>query len=79
MTAAARPLIAILCIFFLGILAIAQAAGLATGIPDWYVERFIELAGAYFITWSGMREYWKRRDRRVPLIPDTGGQDNVAK
>ena len=59
--AAARPLIAVLCVFFLGVLAVAHAAGAAPGLPDWYAERFAELAMAYFIMWSGLREYWKRK------------------
>lgn len=60
----ARPLIAILGYFVLVVLAIATAAGATVGMPDWYMTAFIGGTMSYILGWSGMREYWKRKDKK---------------
>ena len=57
----ARPIIAILGYTTLCILAIVTAAGVAIGMPDWYLGAFIGGTMTYILGWSGVREYWKRK------------------
>ena len=63
MPQSARPIIAVLGYYTLLVLAIATAAGATVGMPDWYLTAFIGGTMTYVLGWSGMREYWKRKDR----------------